>query len=192
METQKYLLIESKTIVSQKDTYRATCLECRVAFVDKVEYEEKKKLFNSMDDVDMIFETYRNVETYSYDEYIPEVEEKDKYVCVYAENDEGVGEDPYFWDYEQVCFEHCDGSNWNTICSDKEYTVELELIDTIEKRESDFNWGRAVYYYIFKDEKECFVVGFENEGYYHPIEKVEEFETETEAREYVEKILQDA
>lgn len=191
METQKYLLMESGVIVSQKDTYRAVCLECRVAFVDKVEYEEKKKLFNSMDDTDMIFETYRNVETYSYDEYIPEPE-RGKYICVYIESDVGVGEDPYFWDYGQVCFDYWDGSNWNTICSDKEDAAELELIDRIGKREPNFNYGRAIYYYIFRDEEGNFSIGFENEGYHHPIEKIEEFETEAEAREYVEKNLQEA
>jgi len=192
METQKYLLMGNGVIVSQKDTYRAACIGCRVAFVDKAEFEEEKKLFNSTDDVDLILETYQTAKIYSYDEYIPEVEKKDKYVCVYAENDEGVGDNPYYWSYEEICFEHWDGSNWKTICSNEEDAAELELVDRIEKREPNFNHGRAVYYYIFKDEEGNFSIGSENEGYHHPIEKIEEFETETEAREYVEKNLQEA
>ena len=96
-----------------------------------------------------------------------------------------VSEEDTYKEHNQVCAEYWDDSSWKlkTICSNEEDIVELELVDRIEK-EWYSDCTIAIYYYIFRDVEGNFIVGFENEGY-HPIEKIEEFETEAEAKKHI-------
>ncbi len=184
-QVEKYILIrneEDKTVIAPvSETGKYMFSEnYDFVFVKRDEWEENGK--KTFDDPDEARDFYDASEFYNCDRWIPEPE-KGEYICVYAYNNEGVGEDPYCWDYAYTGHKWWNGSNWMEFYG--EDTEELYLIDTITKKEQSLNYGRAVHYHIFKNEIGQYIVGYENDAYADPICEEERFSTEDEARVYV-------
>lgn len=95
-----------------------------------------------------------------------------EYIIIYSEDDDvNVGDDPYMWDYDQYGYTYWDGSNQKELLFDE--TEEVKQVGKHTIREDKINYGRAINYYIVKNDNDEFFVFQDNEGYCDPASKIE-------------------
>ena len=184
---KNYVLLsgeDNSIIAPENEVFRCISDNFDCLWVKRDLFEKKDK--RTFDDEEEAMDFYEDYEHFNNYDVIP-IPPEGKYISVYCSDGNGVGEDPYFWDYDSHCYKWWDGSNWQTFTSDD--IEELEIVNTITKNEPDFNCGRAVHYHIFKNKSDEYIVGFENDGYFHPISEEKRFTDKAKAIEYIENLI---
>ncbi|ADV47007.1 hypothetical protein [Nitratifractor salsuginis] len=102
----------------------------------------------SRDEIDNIMMEHAiNVEEFPFEGYFEEPKEGEYIVIFTDDSDSKVGDDPYFWDYDNIGIRYWDGSNWKEEFFN--FSTDVEIVREIEgkddryfvARDGDDFWG---------------------------------------------------
>ena len=188
MEEKNYTLLNGEQdaiIAPESEVFKCSIEEFECLWVKKEEFLKNGQ--KTFEDYDEAQEYYPDTVFYGYSDVKPEPK-KGEFVCVYSNDGQGTGEDPYFWDYDTTCYKWWDGSNWQEFIGT--YAEDLILIDEVIVSHTNTNYGRNEYYYLFKNDSSQseYIIGYENDCNANPIEDIETFDSLDKAKEYLNNV----